>query len=217
MDVVQQMQLVAELGAEPREETGHEAQVALAAPEVLRRHPLLRRLVVAVTAADAVRLRQSRNAGLRPHGRVAELQVAGDGRHRLLDGRAVGVAVDQHRVARGATEQLIDRRIERLAADVPQRRIHGTDRRHGDGPAAPVGALIEVLPRVLDAPRVAADQQRDDVIGEVARHGELAAVHRRIPHAGDAVLDYELQGHDVPPRTADDDARVRDLHGAPAA
>ena len=70
-----------------------------------------------------------------------------------------------HVVARAAAEQLVDRHAERLALDVPQRGVDRGDRRHRHRPAPPVGALVEVLPDVLDAARVAPDQQRDHVVG----------------------------------------------------
>ena len=80
------------------------------------------------------------------------------------------------------------------------------------GPAPPVGALVEVLPGVLDPPRVAADQQGDDVLGEVARHRELAAVEGRVAEAVDAVFGDQLQRDEIAGRAADDDPAVDDAH-----
>ena len=86
--------------------------------------------------------------------------------------------------------------------------------RHRHRPAPPVGALVEVLPGVLDAPRVAADEQRHDVIGQVAGDRELAAVQRRVAETVDAVLGHELQRDEVAAGTADDDLGVDDFHRA---
>jgi hypothetical protein len=68
------------------------------------------------------------------------------------------------------------------------------------------------VPDVLDAARVAPDQQRDHVIGQVARDRQLAAVQRRVAQAVDAALGLDLQRDEVPPRRADDHLRRHDLH-----
>ena len=122
------------------------------------------------------------------------------------------MAVDEHRVARSAAEQLIHGRIERLAENVPERRIDRGDRRHRDRAAAPVRAFVEVLPDVLDAARVAADEQRQHVIVQVTGDRELAAVERRVAQAVDAVFGDELQRDEIAAGTADDDLAVDDAH-----
>src|ERR1019366_2886455 len=91
-------------------------------------------------------------------------------------------------------------------------RVDGRDRGHGTRAAAPVAALVEELPGVLDAGRVPAEKQRADVVGEVAGHGELAPVEGGIADPGDALVRGELQGHEVAPRARDDDLGVDDLH-----
>ena len=120
--------------------------------------------------------------------------------------------VDEHGFARRPAKKLIDRRAKRLALDVPQRCIDGADRRHRHGTPTPVRAGVEVLPRVFDAARVAADEQRHDVIAQVAGDGELAAIQRRVAQPVDAVLRYNLQGDEVSARAADNHFRVDDLH-----
>ena len=82
--------------------------------------------------------------------------------------------------------------------------------RHRHRPAPPVGALVQELPDVLDATRVASDEQRQHVIGQIARDGQLAAVQRRVAEAVDAVLGLELQRDEVASRTADDDLAAGD-------
>ena len=198
--VVEQVDVEPDLAPKAVEQRWHEVQVALRAPHALERHPLLRRLVVEGAAADAVGVDHAGNRALRAHRLVAHGDVFLHRLHGVVFGRAVGVAVDHHRVARRAAEQLIDRRVQRLAANVPERRVHGADRGHRHRPAPPVRALVEVLPDVLDAPRVAADEQRHHVVGEVARHRELAAVERRIAEAVDAVFGLELERDEVPAR-----------------
>src|SRR5206468_11561022 len=73
-------------------------------------------------------------------------------------------------------------------------------------------ALIEVLPRVLDSARVSPDEQRDDVLLEVARHRQLAAVQRRVAEAVEPVLGRQLERDEVAARAADDHLAVDDLH-----
>ena len=76
----------------------------------------------------------------------------------LGDIDAADVLVDHHLVARPAAEQLVERHVRGLGLDVPERHVDGADRGHGDRAAAPVGALVEVLPDVLGAHRVLADE-----------------------------------------------------------
>ena len=114
----------------------------------------LGRLVEHVAAAHAVGRGQPRDAALRADRLVAELDVARRPRRaRRRRVVAVGVAVDHHPVAARAAEQLVDRQAGRLALDVPQRGVDGGDRGHRHRPAPPVGAVVEVLPGVLDARR----------------------------------------------------------------
>ena len=50
-------------------------------------------------------------------------------------------------------------------------------------PLPPVHAFVEVMPGVLDAARVPADEQRDDMLGKIGGNGQLAAVEGRIAEA----------------------------------
>src|SRR3954468_20957692 len=124
------------------------------------------------------------------------------------------MAVNRHRVARRTAEQLVDGRAERLALDVPQRHVDRGNRRHRHRPAAPVGTLVEQLPDVLDAPRIAPHEQRQHVIREVTRDRELAAVQRGVAKADQAVDRLEPQRDEIAPGTADDDAAVGERHRA---
>jgi len=162
---------------------------------------------------SAVRVQHAGDRALRAHRTVTHVDVVPDRFDRVVQRLAVRVAVDHHRLARSAAEQLIDRRIERFPADVPERCVDRTDRRHRHGPAAPVRTLIKVVPRVLDAARVAADQERHDMVGQIARDGELATVERRVAQPVHAVFGDDLQRHEIPARAADDDFRVDDSHG----
>jgi hypothetical protein len=66
--------------------------------------------------------------------------------------------VDPDPVAGGAAEQLVDGCVEVLAGDVPQRLVHAGERGHEDRAAPEEGRAVDVLPVVLDAERVLADQ-----------------------------------------------------------
>src|SRR5665811_1727311 len=110
-------------------------------------------------------------------------QVGVHGVQERRDVPAERVAVRGDGIPDAAAEQLVDGEVGPLAEDVPQGDVYGTDRRHGDRPTAPVGAAVQVLPDVLDAPRVEVDQQRRYVIGQVGRHGELATVDGGVTEA----------------------------------
>ena len=79
----------------------------------------------------------------------------------FFDVVAVRVAVDQDGIAAASAEQVVDRRVERLALDVPQRHVDRGDGGHGDGTAAPVRSAIEVLPDVFGLEGVAVDDARE--------------------------------------------------------
>src|SRR4029077_5168320 len=167
---------------------GDKIEVELGAPRIFSWRIFFGGLVVHFAAADAVGGGETGNAALRANGFVAELGVSGNGCDGGIDVFTIGVAVDEDGVARSTSEQLIDRNIEGFTLDVPKRGVDRGDGGHGYRAAAPVRALIEVLPSVFDAARVAADEKRNDVIGEIAGDGELAAVERGVTEAVDAVF-----------------------------
>ena len=96
-----------------------------------------------------------------------------------LDRLGEDVVVDPRLVARLAAEQLVHRHAEVLAGDVPQGDVDGAQRAH-DGRATKVRRAVQVLPVVLDAQWVLADQVvrplGDDLLGglEVAPGAGLA-------------------------------------------
>jgi hypothetical protein len=109
------------------------------------------------------------------------------------------VAVDHHRITRRAAEQLVDRHVQRLAEQIPQRGIDRRNRRHRDRTAPPVRAFVEVLPDVFDPARVAANQERNDVVAQVTADRQLAAVQRGVAQAGQPVLGGELERDELRP------------------
>src|SRR5262249_20766172 len=109
-------------------------------------------------------------------------------RRRGAEGPAVGV--EPHALADLAAEQLVDRQLQRLSLDIPERHLDGTDAREDDGPAAlrPEAVIVHVAPDRLDPERVLA---APDVLEEVldnASGGGLAdpIADRGLAEAGDA-------------------------------
>ena len=127
----------------------------------------LRRFVGILQAGDSIRLLDARHAALRTHRLVSLRDVLTDFGAAFVDVLAVRVAIYQRAFARAPAQQLIQRLIRHLAEDVPQRDVDRRDRRHGHRTAAPICPAIEELPDVLDAPRVAADEIRHQMILQV--------------------------------------------------
>src|SRR4030095_5702818 len=164
MYVVKQMYGWSKLGSQALEQLGDRIKVQLGAPNVLRRQTFLRRFVIHLAAADTVGTWKPRHSALRAHCLVAQFKILRDRSDCLVDIVSVGVAVHQDGFPGRASEQLIDRSVERLASYVPQRGIHGANRRHRHRSTSPICALVEVLPRIFDATRIATYQSRDDMV-----------------------------------------------------
>src|SRR5262249_11528739 len=96
---------------------------------------------------------------------------------------------------------------------VPKRCIDGRDRGHCHRTAAPVRALVEILPRVFDFAGVAADEKRNDMISKIAGDGELAAIQCGVTKTVETGFGGELKCNEIASRRADDDYGVGDLHG----
>ena len=110
------------------------------------------------------------------------------------------MAVDHHALPGRTAQQLVHRETGQLALDVPQGNVDGGDGGHGHRATAPVGAFVQVLPGVLDAVGVPADQQRTNMITKVGRHRQLAAVQGSVTHSEQAVLGLDDQGDVVTAR-----------------
>ena len=128
------------------------------------RESIVERVVGHRFGARAVDIRKPGDADLDADGLIALLLALADRFDGLGDIAALGVGIAQHLLATRAAEKLIERHVGGLGLDVPKRGIDAGDRRHGDRAAAPIGALVEILPDVLDAARVAADQERDEMV-----------------------------------------------------
>ncbi len=67
------------------------------------------------------------------------------------------------------------------------------------------------MPGIFDIARIAADQDRADVVLQVRRHGKLAAVQRGVAHAVHALVRDQLQGDEVAAGAGDDDLGMGDF------
>src|SRR6185437_9579850 len=213
MDVVQQMRIESEARAQRVEKLRHMIEILRRRPRVLGRDGGIGRLVIELVLRHAIRRWQSGNAALRANRLVAETDVALDFIGSFRDVVAVRMAVHHDAAAARAAQKLVERQPGDFALDVPERGVDSGDRAHRHRTPAPVGTAIEVLPRVFNARRIAADEHRNDVLGEISRNGALAAIERGIADAVDALVGFDLQRDEVAAGAGDDDAGGGDLHG----
>src|SRR6266850_8530676 len=164
MRVMQQVNFRSELLAKPFEQERREVQVQLGAPYILRRSIFFRRFVIHFAAAHSVCAFQPGNATLRANRFVSKFEVVGDRLNGLLEVPTAGMSVNENAAAGSASQQLIDGHVQSLALDVPERGVDGGNRTHGDRAAAPIRALIKVLPQILNPPCIAPDQEWNDVV-----------------------------------------------------
>jgi hypothetical protein len=210
--VVEKVVIESESRADCVEQPWRVVEILRRGPDVFGRNRGVRRLVIQSVFRHAVGRRESRDTGLCADGLVSEIDVARHFVERFGDVLSIGMAVDHHAVAALPAEQFVQRHSRHLALEVPQRRIDGGDRAHRHRPAAPVRAAIEVLPDILDPRRIATDEGRDDVLGEIGRDGELATIERSVPDSMEALVRFDLQRDKIPARATDDDPAVRYFH-----
>src|SRR5581483_10961701 len=132
--------------------------------------------------------------------------------HSLLKIRAAGMAIDHYGLARRPSQQLIKRNIETFGFDVPESSIYGSNGAHGDRPTPPVSALVEVMPRVFDLASVTPDQQRNNVIGQIARNREFPPVECRVAETRNSVFCSHFQRDEIPNGAAYDHFGVDNFH-----
>ena len=94
-------------------------------------------------------------------------------------------------VARGAAEQAVHGQPGILAGDVPERLIEGGDRRQADSPGREPELLVDLHHQVLDAARVLAPDQREQVVGD-RRHAQVGSGGVRLAPAVDALVGLHL-------------------------
>src|SRR6187399_1231358 len=94
--VVEQMQIGAKRLAQLGKKLRHDVEVAFGAPDGLERPALFGRLVEEIAAADTVRVRYARYTALRADRAIAHPDVLANGRHGVINGLAIRVAIDHH-------------------------------------------------------------------------------------------------------------------------
>jgi len=174
--VVQQMQLLAKGFTHASKKLRRMAQIQLGGPAILMRQSALRRLILARHFGNPIGGIQAWNAALHADRLEARLLLPRHVFEGAVDILAAGVGVDQHAVAALAAQQVIDRRIERLALDVPQCHVDGRNRRHLHRSAPPVAAAIKILPDVLGLKGIAANNAGKEMVGEATGDGQFAAI-----------------------------------------
>ena len=101
--------------------------------------------------------------------------AAGD---QLLDCLAAIVIVSQHAVTRAPAQQLVHRRAQRLAFDVPEGDVDSGDGGGQDALRREEAAAKEQLPDMLCAEWVLADEQGPEML-DGASNGQLAPADAR--------------------------------------
>src|SRR4030095_16918345 len=118
--------------------------------------------------AEPVGAGKSGDSALRADRAITKVKIVLNGSDGFVYVGAVGVTVNHHRIPRRPSEELIDRNIENFSAYVPESSVNRADCRHRHRPATPIGTLVKVLPCVFDSARVAPDQERDQMVIQIA-------------------------------------------------
>ena len=210
--IVEQMVIKAVSFAQFLEQLGHMVERLAGIPASHRRQRRISRFVEQLAPTHAVSILDPRHPGLGADRLVAHVDILTDRLDRLGNVCTVGMAIDHDPVTTASAKQLIERHPGHLGLDIPQRHINRGNRPHRHRSAAPVCAAIEILPDVLDAARVHADQAGDHVIREVGNDRKLAAIQRAIADTVDALIGFDLERNEITPRAGDDDAGSSYLH-----
>jgi hypothetical protein len=138
--------------------------------------------------------------GGRVHLQCAETRIdlLGGGRADLGGAIAADPLIDADSVAGATTEQLVNRRAEAFALDVPERLIDPGDSAHQNRTAPVEPPAIHPLPVVLDTTRVLPEQVAIDQFLDRRADGLRAALDDRLTPADDTVVG--LQAQEQPPR-----------------
>ena len=103
------------------------------------------------------------SAGTRLEGRITAFKehvepFPGGGQAFIGKSADAPVAVDTDAVTHGATKKLVDGNAVVFPSDIPERLVNAGYGGHEDGAASEEGRPVHVLPVVLDAQRILADQ-----------------------------------------------------------
>ena len=119
---------------------------------------------------------------------------------RLNSGNDLSRSVSSHPavgfdfIAHQATQQLPDRRIQRLPFDVPQRLVNTGDRAHQDRSAAIKAGAVHDLPQIVDPRRILANQIVPQLMYR-RLHGARPAFDDRLAPADYPLVGFNLEEH----------------------
>ena len=126
------------------------------------------------------------------------------------------MGVDRHPVAGTAAEQAPDRHAQRFAEDVLAGHLDAGDGAHADHAEPPEAVLGQHADQLLDVARVAAEQERRQVLDGADHRARLPLQRRLAPAVQAGLVGADLDEDPVPHRGVDDErAYAGDLHGLP--
>ena len=194
--IVQQMRLETEFFAHGSKQFGDVIEIFFGRPGLFFR-PAFGRGFVSAALGDAIDRFHARYAALRTNRLEAFFLIFGKGLQGFRDVATRGVAIDHHVFARGTAQQLIDRQIGDFSLDVPQCHIDRANRRHGHRAAPPVSAFIEVLPYIFNFLRIAANQQRADMILQIRGDGKLTTIQCGVTYPCKSFICRDFKSNEV--------------------
>src|ERR1019366_6584005 len=116
---------------------------------------------------------KARNPALHADGFVSQLLVFGDIFECRIHVYAIGVCIDQDTLAALAAKQVVDRSVQGLTLDVPQRDVHCRDCRHCNRTTPPICSAVEILPDVFALKWIPADDAWNHVLCKVRSNSQL--------------------------------------------
>ena len=206
VDVVEQLDLVAEVGAHALEQPGNDAAVRPGLPGRLIRPEMRGLLGIASSVSGGSVSGVAGHVHLAPHVAVALVHEPPSRVLDLFEIAARSVRIQRRSLAALTTEQLIDGHARPLALDIPQRLVHAGERVVEHRPTAPVGADVGRLINVFDVVRIAPDQERLEILLDRRDHDQRALSEGRAAkaiQAGLARLDFHDDESDAIRRCAD--------------
>jgi hypothetical protein len=108
----------------------------------------------------------------------------------------------------------MDRDIENLALDVPERLLDPADRAHSLDSGPPEILASHDLVQVLDSVRILADDEPADILDRPDDPGSLPLERRFAPAVESVLVGFDLDENPVPhPGVDDDTGNACDFHG----
>src|SRR6266481_4270226 len=148
------------------------------------------------------------------HGEALLDEALTGGGHGLRRVVAHEARIDGQSGTRGAPQELVDRRVPRLAEEIPERDVHTADGEHGESPAAvDHGPPMQHVHEVLDPEGVLADDERGQALLDDIANGEGRAVGEGFAHALDPGVGLDADDDLLARRPRPGRGRIERLHG----